>query len=86
MDSSKVGLVKELPVGLDEAAEEEYASQSKLLQDFNSISSIDKAWIFKSDSGRMAEVLYLSFYFSSFYLKTKSMTDSSVFMKLLLQE
>ncbi|KAG4176788.1 hypothetical protein ERO13_A11G267601v2 [Gossypium hirsutum] len=31
MDSSKAGTVKELPVGLDEATEEEYASQSKLL-------------------------------------------------------
>ncbi|KAA3454542.1 acylamino-acid-releasing enzyme isoform X1 [Gossypium australe] len=33
MDSSKAGTVKELPVGLDEATEEEYASQSKLLQE-----------------------------------------------------
>ena len=74
MDSSKAGTVKELPVGLDEATEEEYASQSKLLQDFTSISSIDKAWSFKSDSGRMAKVLYLSLsYPSSFYLKTKNL-------------
>ncbi|XP_021291724.1 acylamino-acid-releasing enzyme isoform X1 [Herrania umbratica] len=58
MDSSKAGLVKELPVGLDEATEEEYASQSKLLQEFTSISSIDKAWIFKSDSGKGSQAMF----------------------------
>ncbi|KAL4285546.1 hypothetical protein GQ457_16G029420 [Hibiscus cannabinus] len=50
MDSSKVGPVKEFPVGLDEDTEEEYASQSELLQEFTNISSIDKAWVFKSES------------------------------------
>ncbi|XVF66572.1 hypothetical protein PTKIN_Ptkin10aG0047900 [Pterospermum kingtungense] len=51
MDFSRAGPVKDLPVGLDEATEEEYASQSKLLQEFTSTSSIYKAWTFKSDSG-----------------------------------
>ncbi|KAL4297139.1 hypothetical protein GQ457_12G004010 [Hibiscus cannabinus] len=50
MDSSKASPVKELLVGLDEDTEE-YASLSGLLQEFTSISSIDKAWIFKSESG-----------------------------------
>ncbi|XWS39245.1 hypothetical protein CRYUN_Cryun18bG0034200 [Craigia yunnanensis] len=59
MDSSKAGPVKELPVGLDEATEEEYAFQSKLLQDFTSISSIDKAWSFKSDSGIGSQAMFL---------------------------
>ncbi|XVF38328.1 hypothetical protein REPUB_Repub20aG0092000 [Reevesia pubescens] len=59
MDSSKAGPVKEFPVGLDEATEEEYASQSKLLQDFTSISSIDKAWIFKSETGIGSQAMFL---------------------------
>ncbi|XWS08891.1 hypothetical protein CRYUN_Cryun40dG0039300 [Craigia yunnanensis] len=58
MDSSKAGSVKELPVGLDEATEEEYASQSKLLQEITSISSIDKAWTFKSDSGLVSQAMF----------------------------
>ncbi|XWS13756.1 hypothetical protein CRYUN_Cryun36dG0065600 [Craigia yunnanensis] len=55
---SKAGPVKELLVGLDEATEEEYASQSKLLQEFTIISSIDKAWTFKSDSGLVSQVMF----------------------------
>ncbi|TYH03977.1 hypothetical protein ES288_A09G262100v1 [Gossypium darwinii] len=58
MDSSKAGTVKELPVGLDEATEEEYASQCKLLQEFTNISSIDKAWVFKSESGIGSQVMF----------------------------
>ena len=55
MDGSKAGSVKELPLGLDATTEEEYTLQSKLLEEFTSISSIDKAWIFKSaDNGRIA--------------------------------
>lgn len=51
MDGSKDGPLKEMPLGIDAATEEEYASQSRLLQEFTSLSSIDKAWVFKSDSG-----------------------------------
>ncbi|XP_022760213.1 acylamino-acid-releasing enzyme isoform X2 [Durio zibethinus] len=58
MDSTKAGPVNELPVGLDEASEEEYASQSKLLQEFTSISSIDKAWTFKSDNGIVSQAMF----------------------------
>ncbi|KAK8684694.1 hypothetical protein V6N13_040710 [Hibiscus sabdariffa] len=59
MDSSEVSPVKEFPVGLDEDAEEEYVSQSRLLQEFTSISSIDKAWIFKSESGTGSQAMFL---------------------------
>ncbi|KAE8728184.1 Acylaminoacyl-peptidase-related isoform 2 [Hibiscus syriacus] len=58
MDSSKAGPVKELPVGLDEDTEEEYASQSKLLQEFTSISTIDKAWVFKSERGLGSQAMF----------------------------
>ena len=51
MESSKVNSVKDLPIGLDPTTEEEYSSQSKLLQEFTNISSIDKAWTFKSENG-----------------------------------
>ena len=43
--------MKEVPLGIDPAMEETYASQSKLLKEFTSIASIDKAWTFKRDSG-----------------------------------
>lgn len=42
---------KEFPLGLDASTEEEYSSQSSLLQDFTSIPTIDKAWTFTSDGG-----------------------------------
>ncbi|XP_065863188.1 acylamino-acid-releasing enzyme isoform X2 [Euphorbia lathyris] len=51
MDASTDTTSMELPLGLDADTEEEYASQSKLLQEFTSISSIDKAWTFKSNNG-----------------------------------
>jgi acylaminoacyl-peptidase len=54
MDSSGTDSAKELHVGLDPTTEEEYATQSKLLQEFINIPSIDKAWIFNSDSGSQA--------------------------------
>lgn len=41
----------EMPWGVDEATEGEYASQSELLQEFTSISTIDKAWTFKPENG-----------------------------------
>ncbi|KAM1724025.1 hypothetical protein ACFX13_022581 [Malus domestica] len=58
MGSSKDGPVKDMPLGVDATTEEEYASQSRLLQDFTSISSIDKAWIFKSDSGIGSQAMF----------------------------
>ncbi|KVH88800.1 WD40/YVTN repeat-like-containing domain-containing protein, partial [Cynara cardunculus var. scolymus] len=50
MDVSRVSPVKEVAVGPDDFIEEEYASQSKLYKEFTSISTIDKAWTFKSSS------------------------------------
>ncbi|XP_048333988.2 acylamino-acid-releasing enzyme isoform X3 [Ziziphus jujuba] len=58
MEGSKAGSVKELPLGIDVTTEEEYTLQSKLLKEFTSISSIDKAWIFKSDSGINSQALF----------------------------
>ncbi|XP_056848052.1 acylamino-acid-releasing enzyme-like [Raphanus sativus] len=52
MDSSGTDSAK----GLDSTTEEEYGTQSKLLQDFMTIPTIDKAWIFNSDSGTQAMV------------------------------
>ncbi|XP_031380494.1 acylamino-acid-releasing enzyme-like isoform X2 [Punica granatum] len=39
------------PLGVDMAMEDEYVSQSKLLQDFINICDIDKAWTVKSENG-----------------------------------
>ncbi|XP_057960226.1 acylamino-acid-releasing enzyme isoform X2 [Malania oleifera] len=58
MDGSGASPLKEVPLGLEIAVEEEYASQSKLLQEFTNISSIDKAWIFKSDGGRGSRAMF----------------------------
>lgn len=52
MDVPKADSPREMPLGLDEVTEEEYALQSKLLLEFNSISNIDNAWIFNSDGGK----------------------------------
>ena len=51
MDGSGASPLKEMPLDLYEAIEEEYASQSKLLQEFTNVSSIDKAWTFKPNNG-----------------------------------
>lgn len=60
MDGSKItNVVEEFPSGIDPTTEEEYAEQSKLLQEFSKIPNIDKAWTFKSDSGMIA-VVYAS--------------------------
>ncbi|KAI8003080.1 Acylamino-acid-releasing enzyme 1 [Camellia lanceoleosa] len=58
MDGSVASPLKEFPVGLDEATEEEFSSQSKLLQEFSSISIIDKAWTFKSNNGKCSEAMF----------------------------
>ena len=54
MDGSGASPLKEMPLGLDEAGEEEYASQSKLLQEFTNVSSIDKAWTLKPHHGTVS--------------------------------
>ncbi|KAM1281555.1 hypothetical protein FF1_022291 [Malus domestica] len=58
MDGSKDGPLKEMPLGIHAATEEEYASQSRLLQEFTSMSSVDKAWVFKSDSGFGSQAMF----------------------------
>ncbi|XP_061991787.1 acylamino-acid-releasing enzyme isoform X1 [Rosa rugosa] len=57
MDGSKASALNEMPLGIDETTEEEYASQSRLLQEFHSISSIDKAWI-KPGSGNGSQAMF----------------------------
>ncbi|KAL4643377.1 hypothetical protein ACB092_02G087700 [Castanea dentata] len=58
MGDSKAVPIKEMPRGLDTTIEEEYASQSKLLQEFTSVPSIDKAWTFKSDDGIGSQAMF----------------------------
>lgn len=54
MDVSQGDPLKELTSGTDMATEEDYTSQSKLLQEFTNICNIDKAWIFQSEKGMAA--------------------------------
>ncbi|CAN0857320.1 Acylamino-acid-releasing enzyme [Linum grandiflorum] len=58
MDVSKAAPTETLPLGLDPTMEDEYDSQSKLLREFASISSIDKAWTFKSHSGIGSQAMF----------------------------
>lgn len=58
MDCTGAGPVKELPVGIDATTEEEYASQSQLLQEFTNISAIDKAWVFNPGSGEGSQAMF----------------------------
>lgn len=44
---------------MDALASEEYASQSKLLQEFTNAPSIDGAWVFQTNNGRDDFRLYL---------------------------
>ncbi|KAM5552912.1 hypothetical protein ABKV19_025241 [Rosa sericea] len=57
MDGSKAVPLKEMPLGIDAMTEDEYALQSRLLQEFTSISSFDKAWI-KSDSRNGSQAMF----------------------------
>ncbi|OMO95588.1 hypothetical protein COLO4_15764 [Corchorus olitorius] len=58
VDSSKTAPVKEFPLGIDETTEDDYASLSKLLQEFINVSSIDKAWVFKSGNGIVSQAMF----------------------------
>lgn len=51
METSNALSEKDMPLGLDAATVEEYSSQSKLLLAFTKMPTINKAWVFKSDSG-----------------------------------
>ncbi|KAI7747553.1 hypothetical protein M8C21_015238 [Ambrosia artemisiifolia] len=58
MDGSGVSAVKEVAPNLDANMEEEYVSQSKLYKEFASMSTIEKAWTFKSSSGRGSHTMF----------------------------
>jgi hypothetical protein len=66
MDASVSSSPKDLPVGLDAKTEEEYASLSSLLQEFTSIPNIDKAWTFKSNTGKSSYLCDFNFFFFLF--------------------
>ncbi|KAL3828737.1 hypothetical protein ACJIZ3_017539 [Penstemon smallii] len=59
MNSIGASPTKEMPTSLDAATQEEYASVSKLLQEFTSIPTIDKAWTFKSESESGSHAMFL---------------------------
>ncbi|KAK1310771.1 hypothetical protein QJS10_CPA08g00238 [Acorus calamus] len=54
MQMDEVHSAKEIPLGLDATMEDEYASQAKLLKEFTNVPTINKGWIFNSDSGKQA--------------------------------
>lgn len=58
MQVSEPALKKENPLGMDGTAPEEYDSQSKLLQEFICVPSIDSAWFFKTNNGRTKIFIY----------------------------
>ena len=60
--ASEVEADKGLPLAVDETMVDEYASQSKLLQEFFKIPTIGKAWIFNSKDG-MPCCCYSLFFF-----------------------
>lgn len=70
--------MKEVAVGLDAFVEEEYASQSKLYKEFTSISTIDKAWTFKSSSGLGSHVMFSTSQPNLLANKKKTLMLSSV--------
>ncbi|KAL0348932.1 UNVERIFIED_CONTAM: Acylamino-acid-releasing enzyme [Sesamum angustifolium] len=60
MDDAGGSPQKQIPVGLDAATQEEYASVSKLLQEFMDISTIDKAWTFKSVTDNVSRAMFVT--------------------------
>ncbi|KAL3834809.1 hypothetical protein ACJIZ3_009545 [Penstemon smallii] len=54
-----VDSAKELPEGLDKVTQQEYASLSKLLQEFIEIPTIDKAWSFRSGSEEGSNAMFM---------------------------
>ncbi|KAH7665719.1 acylaminoacyl-peptidase protein [Dioscorea alata] len=50
--------VEDMPLGEDTADMEDYVTLSKLLQEFASISSIEKAWIAKSENGSASHAMF----------------------------
>nr|XP_043633501.1 acylamino-acid-releasing enzyme isoform X2 [Erigeron canadensis] len=58
MDGCNVFPEKEVGAGLDAFVEEQYASLSKLYKEFTSMSTIDKAWTFKSSNGQGCHTMF----------------------------
>ncbi|KAF5778995.1 putative acylaminoacyl-peptidase transcription factor WD40-like family [Helianthus annuus] len=58
MDGSGVSAVKEVAASVEVNMEEEYVSLSKLYKEFTSMSTIDKAWTFKSSSGQGSRTMF----------------------------
>ncbi|KAK4489302.1 hypothetical protein RD792_005106 [Penstemon davidsonii] len=54
-----VNPAEEVPEGLDEVTQQEYASLSKLLQGFIEIPTIDKAWSFRSGSEEGSHAMFM---------------------------
>ena len=50
MDNPNPSQQKEFPLRIDEETKQQYSLHSNLLQQFISISSIDKSWIFNSNA------------------------------------
>lgn len=60
MEGSKISaVVEEFSSTKDQATEEEYAEQFKLLQEFTETPDIDRVWTFKSDSV-VIDLVYVS--------------------------
>ncbi|KAG8373132.1 hypothetical protein BUALT_Bualt12G0138900 [Buddleja alternifolia] len=59
MDDVGASATKEMQVDLDASTHEEYASISKLLQEFTDIPTIDKAWTFKSETEDGSRAMFL---------------------------
>ncbi|CAJ2673937.1 unnamed protein product [Trifolium pratense] len=60
MDNPKNSSQKDFPSGLDEESEQQYSLHSNLLQQFSTISSIDKAWIFNSNKDSSSQGMMFS--------------------------
>ncbi|KAK1439527.1 hypothetical protein QVD17_05347 [Tagetes erecta] len=58
MDRLGVSAVTEVAANLDDFTEEEFVSQSKVYKEFTNMSTIDKAWTFKSLSGRVSQTMF----------------------------
>lgn len=84
MDASKAAPPKEVSSILDATADEEYASLSKLLQEFTYISSIDKAWTFNFGNGTTD--YDCNFFFLSFIFLVSTRCSTIFGFKFLMQE
>ncbi|XP_047093825.1 acylamino-acid-releasing enzyme 2-like [Lolium rigidum] len=58
MQVSEPALKKQDSSGMDAMMSEEYAWQSKLLEDFTCVPSIDSAWVFKTSNGDISTAMF----------------------------